>query len=245
VPSFAVRAGRTLQIVLNGAAIATNPLDQTGAFNATVALKDGANTLGLALAASGEVLATSSYTITLDRTPPTLTVGVPQPGATIDSQNIIVQGTTEVGSSIAVNGHTVVVSPEGAFSDFLTASPGPVTLTIVARDRAGNETTQKLSVIAQQTTATSGPTMLVTLDHATVRPGQGVLATITLRDATGPRVGVQVTLSVGVVFIGAATTDTTGAARIAFAAPPNEGDASVVVLGGGVSGRATLTVSAR
>jgi hypothetical protein len=28
-----------------------------------------------------------------------------------------------------------------------------------------------------------------------------------------------------------------------FAAPPNEGDASVVVLGGGASGRATLTIA--
>jgi hypothetical protein len=245
VPSFAVQPGRTLQIVLNGAVIGTNPLDQTGAFNATIALKDGPNTLGLVLAAAGEALATSSYTVTLDRTAPTLTLARPQAGATVDAQNIILQGTTELGSTISVNGHTVVVSPEGAFSDFLTATPGPVTLTIVARDRAGNEATQKVSVIAQQTTAASGPTILVTLDRTTVRPGQSVLATITLRDATGPKVGVQVTLSVGVVFIGAATTDTTGATRIAFAAPPNEGEASVVVLGGGVSGRATLTVSAR
>ena len=53
-----------------------------------------------------------------------------------------------------------------------------------------------------------------------------------------------VALYVGVVFIGIATTGADGTARIAFAAPPNEGEASVVVLAGNnISGRATLTVS--
>ena len=46
-----------------------------------------------------------------------------------------------------------------------------------------------------------------------------------------------------VITIGSAVTDSTGIARISFAAPPNEGDASVVVLAAGTSGRATLTVA--
>jgi hypothetical protein len=56
---------------------------------------------------------------------------------------------------------------------------------------------------------------------------------------------VPVTVSVGIVPIGTTLTDGTGPARISFAAPPTEGDASVVVLAAGASGRASLTVSAR
>jgi hypothetical protein len=52
-------------------------------------------------------------------------------------------------------------------------------------------------------------------------------------------------LSVGVVQIGTAVTDGTGTARISFVAPPAEGDVSVVVLGAGSSGRASLTITAR
>jgi len=58
-----------------------------------------------------------------------------------------------------------------------------------------------------------------------------------------PRADEQVTLSVGVIPISSARTDSAGRARISFFAPPNEGDAAVVVLASGASGRATLTVA--
>lgn len=245
VPSFAVQEGRSLQIVLNGAVVATKPLDPSGAFNAALALKDGPNSIGVVLVADGDVVAASSYTVVLDRTPPTVTVERPASGSTVDSQNIVVAGTTEQGSTITVNGRIVVTTPEGGFTDSFSATPGSVAVTVVARDRAGNETTQKLTVIAQQVTQATGVTVTVTLDKATARPGQGVLATIYIVGVTGPRVGVLVTGSVGVAAIGTAVTDGSGMARLSFAAPTSEGDVSVVVLAGGSSGRASLTVSAR
>ena len=246
VPSFAVQSGRSLQIVLNGAVVTTTPLDPSGAFSATLALKDGANSVGIALVADRDVVAASSYTVVLDRTPPTLTVAQPAAGSTVDSKNIIVSGTTEVGSTITVNGRMVVPAPDGGFTDSFSASAGSVPITIVARDRAGNETTQKVTVVAQQVTQTATTaTVTVTLDKATARAGQGVLATIYVVGTTGPRAGVPVTLSVGVVQIGTGVTDGTGTARISFVAPPAEGDVSVVVLGAGSSGRASLTITAR
>ena len=41
VPSFAVQPGRSVQFVLNGAVVATTLLDPSGAFNVTLALKEG------------------------------------------------------------------------------------------------------------------------------------------------------------------------------------------------------------
>jgi hypothetical protein len=233
-----------LQIVLNGALVATRPLDPSGAFNVALALKEGPNSISLTLIADRDVVAASAYNVVLNRTPPTMTVVSPAPGGTVDAQNIVVAGTTDPGSTITVNGRIVVTTPEGGFTDSFTATPGSVPITVVARDRAGNETTQKLTVTAQ-VTQTSGVTVTVTLDKATVRPGQGVLATIYVVGVTGPRPGVPVTVSVGIVPIGTTLTDGTGTARISFAAPPTEGDASVVVLAAGASGRASLTVSAR
>ena len=243
IPSYAIQEGRTLQIILNGAVITRGPVDPSGAFKAALELKEGANAISVTLLTEQDVVATSSYTITLDRTPPKVTVLLPQPGAIVEAHNVVVQGTTEPGSTVSVNGHTVVVSPEGAFADFLTASVGPLPITVVSADRAGNETTEKLTVVAQQSAQVVGPTLAVALDRTTARPGQQVVATVSLRDASGARVGTLVTLSVGVVNIGSAVTDFSGSARIGFAAPTTEGDIGVVVLGGGASGRATLTVA--
>jgi hypothetical protein len=246
VPSFAVQAGRSLQIILNGAVITTTPLDPSGAFSATLALKDGSNSVGVALVADREVVAASTYTIVLDRTPPSLTLAQPAAGSTVDAKNIVVSGMAEVGSTITVNGRTVVPAPDGTFTDSFSASVGSVPITVVARDRAGNETTQKVTVVAQlvSPSATTAAVM-VTLDKTTARPGQIVLATVFVSGTTGPRAGVLVTLSVGVLGIGTAVTDSLGMARAAFAAPTAEGDVSVVVLAAGSSGRASLTVSER
>lgn len=245
VPSFAVQEGRSLQIILNGTVISTTPLDTSGAFNAALALKDGANSIGIALLADRDVVAASSYSVVLDRTPPTVTIDRPSSGSTVDAQNIVITGTTEQGSTITLNGRIVVTTPQGGFTDSFSANPGSVPITIVARDRAGNETTQKLTVVAQQVTQAAGLTVTVTLDKATARPGQGMLATVYVVGVTGPRAGVLVTGSVGVVSIGTAVTDGTGAARLGFVAPAIEGDVSVVVLAGGSSGRASLTISPR
>jgi hypothetical protein len=244
VPSFVVQSGRTLQIVLNGAVVQSAPLAENGAFVAALALKEGANAIAVAVLAGRDVISTTSASVTLDRTPPTLDVTGPANGAVVDAQNVVVQGKTEPGSSVTINGRTAIVTPEGTFSDYSTATPGTLQITVVSRDRAGNETTQRLSVNAEQPSRSAGAvTLTVTLSSTSVRPGQFVLATVGLRDAKGPKAGVQVALSVGVVFIGSAITDASGTARITFAAPPNEGEASVVVLGGGASGRATLTVA--
>lgn len=245
VPSFAVEVGRALQYSLNGATIKTEPLEPSGAFTAALALREGTNTIGIALLSGGDVVASTTHTVVLDRTPPALAISRPQPGATVDAKDVVVAGTAEAGSTVTVDERTVVTTLEGIYSDSFSAEPGTVEITVVARDRAGNETTQKVSIVAVQVSQVIGATVTVTLDRPTVRPGQFVVATIRVSDARGPRAGVPATLSVGIVSIGTAITDGTGIARIPFAAPGNEGQANVVVLAAGASGSAPLTISAR
>ena len=242
VPAFAIAPGRSVEIVLNAAVVANAPLDQTGTFAASLTLKDGANAIGLTLLSGKDVIARSAYTVILDREPPTLDLLGPVNGATVDGPNIVVQGKTELGATVTVNGRTIVPGQDGSFSETFTPPFGPVAITVVARDRAGNETTTKADVTLRAPSAAAA-VVSVTLDRPTVRPGQIVQAQIHVTENGRPKVGTLATLSVGVITIGSATTDAFGNARIAFAAPPNEGDAVVVVFAAGTSGRTALTVA--
>jgi hypothetical protein len=243
VPAFAMAEGRTVAVKLNGVVAAIVRPDDAGGFTATLTLKEGPNAIELALVSGTDVVANNSYTVVLDRQPPTLTVARPANGDTVEAPTVTVQGKAEPGATVIVNERTVVPAQDGSFIESFTVSAGPLTITVVARDRAGNETTAKNQITVKPAT-TASVSISVTLDKPTVKPGGFVTATIFVIGTNGvPRTGETVSLSVGVIPIATAITDTTGIARISFAAPPNEGDAAVVVLASGSSGRATLTVA--
>jgi hypothetical protein len=242
VPSFANAPGRSVEITLSGVVLANVQLDQAGTFAASLALKEGANAIGVTLLSGKDVIARSAYTVILDRQPPALELLAPTSGAIVDGPNVVVQGKTEVGATVMVNGRTIVPGQDGSFSESFTPPVGPVAITVVARDRAGNETTVKTNVTLRAPT-TAATAVSVTLDRARVRPGEIVQAQIRVTENGIPKFGTLATLSVGVITIGSASTDASGNARITFAAPPNEGDASVVVFAAGTSGRTALTVA--
>lgn len=242
VPSFAVATGRSVEIVLNANVIANLGLDQTGTFEAPLTLREGANAIGVSLLSGKDVIARSAYTVIVDRQPPTLEVLSPANNATAEGPNVVVQGKAEVGSTVTVNGRTVVPGQDGSFSETFTASIGPVEITVVARDRAGNETTRKSNVTLRAPTA-AATAVTVTLERARVRPGETVVALIRVTENGIPKPGARVTLAVGLYTIGSFGTDGAGFARFGFAAPPNEGEAVVIVFAGGASGRAALTVA--
>ena len=243
VPEFALGDGRTVEIALNGAVTATVTPDQSGGFAASLTLREGPNAIALTLLSGKDIVAHSSYTVVLDRQPPTLAITAPKSGDVLDGPNVTVSGKAEAGATVIVNDTTVVPSQDGSFTTFTTPATGAQTITVIARDRAGNETTVKTPITVRGPATTAPLTVAVSLDKTRVIPGGVVTATIFLTANGAPQSGQQVTLSVGVITIGSARTDPTGIARISFAAPPNEGDATVVVLANGASGRATLTVA--
>lgn len=242
VPSFALGDGRTVEVSLNGALVATLVPDAAGKFAQQLVLRDGENTVALALLDGETVIATTSATTVLDTTPPQLAVLRPLPGAQLEGENVVVEGKTEAGARVTVNGRVVVAAPDGSFSESFTAVAGPLTIEIVTRDQAGNETKQSLAATVKLTAA-AGARVLLSLDRAKVRPGEAVVAEgIVLEDGRG-RAGVSVTLFVGVVQIGTARTDATGIVRIGFAAPTTEGEIGIVMIGENATGRTTLTVA--
>ena len=244
VPSFGASPDRKIEVQLGGTTVVVK-FDAAGHFAVPLTLKDGPNHIVVALIGpASETISTTGLTVTLDRTAPPLAVSKPRNGDTIDSTTLTVEGKAEPGAIVLVNDRSVIVGQDGSFSDAVTVQAGALPITVIARDRAGNETKTQLAVtVSPRTTPAAGSAVIVTLANATVKPGGFVLANITVLSGATPQVGVTVSLQVGVFAVGTAVTDASGRAAISFAAPPNEGSAQVVVLAGPSTGSALLTVA--
>lgn len=242
VPEFALAAGRTVDVSLNGASVATLTPDASGAFSTVLTLRDGSNAIVLALRSGTATVASSSYAVVLDRQAPALTVTKPAPGATVDGPNVTVEGKADAGTTITVNDRSVLSAQDGTFTTTFSASAGAQTITVVGTDRAGNKTTTTVDITVRDAAA-SALLVTVAVDPPTVAPGARVVATVRVTANDAPKVDQLVTLLVGLYTVGSFRTDANGTARIGFAAPPNTGDAVVLVLTDGGSGRATLTVA--
>jgi len=243
LPVFAQGEGRTVEVTLEGALLATLTPDAGGAFSTPVTLRDGPNAIALSLISGKDVLAHTSYTVVLDRQPPTLTVTKPLRNESIEGPNVSIVGKAEAGTTVTVDGRTIATALDGSFTDTFTATPGAITIAVTSRDRAGNETTVKTPITVTAPVTTAPLAVTVSLDKTTVKPGAFVLASVRVTANGVPKADELVTLQVGVITIGSVRTNAAGTAIIGFAAPPNEGDASVVVLVTGTSARAALTVA--
>jgi hypothetical protein len=244
IPSFGRAIDRKVSIALNGGVAVVVPIDANGHFALPLTLADGTNQLIVSLVTATETIASTTSTVVLDKIPPPLTLSKPKDGDKIDGTNLTVEGKAEPGAIVLVNDRSVIVGQDGNFSDILTVPAGVLPLTVIARDRAGNETKAQLSVTVSGKPALGAAAIVsVTLAQATVKPGGFVNANINITNAARPVAGQLVSLQVGVVAIGTAVTDANGHAAISFSAPPNEGVAQVVVLAGNASGSAVLTVA--
>jgi len=110
-----------------------------------VRLHEGENAITVrAVDKAGNTSRSSSpLTINYDNIPPTLTVESPVDKARFlgTAEKIVrITGKTESGSIVRVNGALAILSSEGTFASSYSLVSGENTLTIVASDRAGNET---------------------------------------------------------------------------------------------------------
>ncbi len=248
VPGFALAPGRRIDVTLNGKPLGTAAIAPDGRFGpVSLALADGPNTVLVSLTEAAGDVASTSATVTVDRIAPALSIVSPKAGETVSGPDVIVTGKTESGASVILNDRVLRPTPDGSFTDRLTAvANGPLTLTVVATDKAGNETKTQLQLTVKPSAspAAVGTALSLTLDRTTVKPGETVIAQIVATDSGKPKADVAVTLQVGVITIGTYRTNASGIVRVGFAAPDHEVQAAtVLVLGGGVSATTTLTVA--
>lgn len=137
-------------LTVNGAPIGVN----NGTFQANVALTEGSNTI-IARAVKGAVETTATISVSLDMTPPYVTVESPLDGAVVTSQfiavsgliNDIVRGTVSEGqANVTVNGKAAAVSNRSYLAQNIELVEGLNTLTIQGADQVGNTSTVQSKV---------------------------------------------------------------------------------------------------
>jgi hypothetical protein len=128
-------------VYVNGAPLPTNQ----GQFSKTVRLDEGANVLVLQAwdAAVNPVL--TSITVTLDTTPPTLTLTAPSDGALVNTSGVRVRASFSGATSALVNGVPVELEA-GEIDEQVALAEGRNDIEVVALDAAGNRAQARLTV---------------------------------------------------------------------------------------------------
>jgi len=248
LPSFALGGDPRIEVAVNGVLAAAPGVDADGKFQSTVTLANGSNTIVVTVVRGDERASALPRTILFDTLPPTLTLTTPTDGATVDGPNVAVEGKTETGVTVTLNGNGTNVTPDGTFASTIPASLGPLTIDIVARDQAGNETKKTLHVTVQQSAQTASLFVTVTLDRVSAKPGATVTGDIAVSDHGLPVPFASVTVNVGLTTVVRSITDSTGHYRVTFTAPSTEGFVQVTALVTGTNnsngrGGATLEVT--
>jgi hypothetical protein len=138
-------------VTVNGiAAFPTN-----GAFSVQVPLNEGANTLTALASNAGGNQATASVNVTLDTTPPHLTIDSPADKSVTTNATVTVTGTVndivvgtvnDQNAAVTVNGTAAQVANRTYAVPNILLALGPNTIQAIARDQAGNSTTSTITV---------------------------------------------------------------------------------------------------
>lgn len=112
----------------------------------TSALGDGSHTVYIdAKDHDGNAAVQKSVQFTVDTVAPTLNVTSPTEGLKTNEDTVTVSGTTNDATSspvkVTVNGDAVTVQENGSFSKVVTLTEGENTITVIATDSAGKQTT--------------------------------------------------------------------------------------------------------
>lgn len=112
----------------------------------TTALGDGSHTVYVnAKDHDGNAAVQKSVQFTVDTVAPTLNVTSPTEGLKTNEDTVTVSGTTNDATSspvkVTVNGDAVTVQENGSFSKVVTLTEGENTITVIATDSAGKQTT--------------------------------------------------------------------------------------------------------
>ncbi len=127
-------AGATLTVA--GAAV---PVSAQGDFLTQVTLKDGQQAIVFTATDVAGNVGKAQLHVTLDTTPPALTITKPVMYSTVVTGVCEVAGKTEPGAVVKVAGSAVMVNADGTFSSNVMLKEGDNLIDITATDAAGNQ----------------------------------------------------------------------------------------------------------
>ena len=141
----------TVHIFNNGEEVATTDTTDAGTFSVDVELQDGENSLtAKASTDTGITDASEPVVVVLDQTSPELAITSPEDGAKTNKETVTVTGTVQDENieSVTVNGENATIT-EGSFSKRILIENGENNIEVVATDKAGNTTTNQVTVTAK------------------------------------------------------------------------------------------------
>jgi hypothetical protein len=147
--------GTTVVLYVNGSEYKKTTVEEDGTFAfPAVRIVEGDNVITAKTTGDSDKMSDTSneLRITLKREGPILEVSSPEPDITVygPDNGVNATGQTEEEVSVTINGRLVLVRPDGTFSTRMTLSDGDNTLTFVATDVAGNQTTVERHVTYQR-----------------------------------------------------------------------------------------------
>ena len=175
------------------AGTATTP-SATGAFTATVALREGSNVISCTAFGAGDARATASRQFIRDATPPLAVIDFPAPGSSLEAGAITVTGrvndittgaTGESDVTLVVNGNPTTVSNGTFAASGVALQPGANPIVVTATDTAGNQATTQVTVLrtapaAQKLVITAGNDQSAAVGSVLTEP-----LTVALADSNG------------------------------------------------------------
>ena len=129
-------------VTINGTSVPVS----AGAFEWMDELDDGTYTFTVVANDSAGNWQSEVRSVTIDTTAPALAITSPANNAATASPSILVEGTTEPGAYIVVNGVVVSLSPSGGWSLQVGLADGANTVKATAWDAAGNSATKSITV---------------------------------------------------------------------------------------------------
>jgi hypothetical protein len=203
-------------LVINSVAATVSP---TGSFSVSIPLAEGPNILTATATSKAGAAGTATSSVTLDTTPPHVTVTSPPDQFVTTSASISVAGNvndTVVGTvnnaqaQVTVNGVAGQVANRTFLASVVPLNMGSNTISVVARDQAGNAATTQITVVRQAPAA--GQITLVSGNNQTATIGTPLATplTVSLTNAQGAPAANQtvifaVTQNNGMVNVGTAT----------------------------------------
>ncbi|WP_337954317.1 C25 family cysteine peptidase [Aciduliprofundum sp. MAR08-339] len=110
-------------------------------------LSDGKHTVSVELTDNGGNTASMSWNFEVDTTPPELKITSPTNVPLTYNSVFWINGTTDPGASVTINGEQVTVNSDGTFTYKATLEDGENVFKVTATDSAGNSATEIVTVL--------------------------------------------------------------------------------------------------
>lgn len=130
----------------------------------------------------------ASLTLSIDKTPPTLSILSPTNGSTVSTSSLAITGNVSDAlsgvASVSCNGNAATISA-GSFSCSLTLAAGANQVMVLAADVAGNQASTTLSITLSQGQSLSPPPTVIVITPDTMTMAVGETRQVQLVDDFG------------------------------------------------------------